>query len=53
LHNTLENEDPANLLGGLGSGLTYAFGNTFMGLSARPGFAWAGIVCVHNPVTRR
>jgi hypothetical protein len=35
LHNTLENGDPANLLGGLGSGLAYASGNTFLGLPDR------------------
>jgi hypothetical protein len=33
LHNTLENGAPANLLGGLGSALAYASGNTFL---ARP-----------------
>lgn len=35
LHNTLENGDPANLLGGLGSGLAYASGNTFLALPDR------------------
>ena len=35
LHNTLENERPANLLGGLGSGLAYASGNTFLALPDR------------------
>jgi hypothetical protein len=35
LHNTLENGAPANLLGGLGSGFTYASGNTFLGLPDR------------------
>ena len=35
LHNTLENNDPANLLGGLGSGLAYASGNTFLALPDR------------------
>jgi hypothetical protein len=32
---TLENGVPANLLGGLGSGLTYASGNTFLALPDR------------------
>src|SRR5215475_15305064 len=32
---TLENGAPANLLGGLGSGLTYAGGNTFLALPDR------------------
>src|SRR6516225_8668583 len=31
----LENGDPANLLGGLGSGLAYASGNTFLALPDR------------------
>ncbi len=35
LHNTLENGVPANALGGLGSGLAYASGNTFLGLPDR------------------
>ncbi len=35
LHNTLENGAPASLLGGLGSGLAYASGNTFLGLPDR------------------
>jgi hypothetical protein len=35
LHNTLENGVPANLLGGLGSGLAYASGNTFLALPDR------------------
>ena len=35
LHNTLENGVPANILGGLGSGFTYASGNTFLGLPDR------------------
>ena len=35
LHNTLENNDPANMLGGLGSGLAYASGNTFLALPDR------------------
>src|SRR5262249_26478808 len=32
---TLENGAPANLLGGLGSGLTYVSGNTFLALPDR------------------
>ena len=32
---TLENGAPANLLGGLGSGLAYASGNTFLALPDR------------------
>ena len=32
---TLENGVPANLLGGLGSGITYAGGNTFLALPDR------------------
>ena len=35
LHETLENGAPANLLGGLGSGLAYASGNTFLALPDR------------------
>jgi len=35
LHNTLENGAPANLLGGLGSGLAWGFGNTFLALPDR------------------
>jgi hypothetical protein len=35
LQNTLENGAPANLLGGLGSALAYASGNTFLGLPDR------------------
>ena len=35
LNNTLENNAPANLLGGLGSALTYASGNTFLALPDR------------------
>jgi hypothetical protein len=35
LHDTLENGVPANLLGGLGSGLAYASGNTFLALPDR------------------
>ena len=35
LKNTLENGAAANLLGGLGSGLAYASGNTFLGLPDR------------------
>ena len=35
LHNTLENGAAANLLGGLGSGLAYASGNTFLALPDR------------------
>src|ERR1700745_2453601 len=35
LNNTLENGVPANLLGGLGSGLAYASGNTFLALPDR------------------
>jgi hypothetical protein len=35
LHDTLENGAPANLLGGLGSGLAYASGNTFLALPDR------------------
>ena len=35
LDNTLENGVPANLLGGLGSGLAYASGNTFLALPDR------------------
>ena len=35
LKNTLENDVPANLLGGLGSGLAYAGGNTFLALPDR------------------
>jgi hypothetical protein len=35
LQNTLENGAPANLLGGFGSGLAYASGNTFLGLPDR------------------
>ena len=35
LHETLENGAPANLLGGLGSSLAYASGNTFLALPDR------------------
>ena len=35
LTNTLENGDPANILGGLGSGLAWASGNTFLALPDR------------------
>ena len=35
LHNTLENGVAANLLGGLGSAITYASGNTFLALPDR------------------
>jgi hypothetical protein len=35
LTNTLENGDPANLLGGLGSGIAWASGNTFLALPDR------------------
>src|SRR6185369_11629452 len=35
LHNTLENGVKANLLGGLGSAITYASGNTFLALPDR------------------
>jgi len=35
LTNTLENGVPANLLGGLGSGLAYGFGNVFLALPDR------------------
>ncbi len=35
LNNTLENGFPANLLGGLGSAITYASGNTFLALPDR------------------
>src|SRR5262249_51760835 len=35
LPETLENGLPANILGGLGSGLTWAGGNTFLGLPDR------------------
>jgi hypothetical protein len=35
LHNTLENGVPANILGGLGSAITYASGNTFLALPDR------------------
>src|SRR5262249_4881037 len=35
LTNTLENGDPANILGGLGSSLTWASGNTFLALPDR------------------
>jgi hypothetical protein len=35
LHNTLENNAPANLVGGLGSGIAYASGNTFLALPDR------------------
>ncbi|MFX7106364.1 hypothetical protein ABTI05_19650, partial [Acinetobacter baumannii] len=35
LSGTLENGLPANILGGLGSGLTYAGGNTFLALPDR------------------
>jgi hypothetical protein len=35
LKNTLENGVPANLLGGLGSGIAYAGGNTFLALPDR------------------
>ena len=35
LHETLENGAPANLLGGLGSGIAYASGNTFLALPDR------------------
>jgi hypothetical protein len=35
LHDSLENGAPANLLGGLGSGLAYASGNTFLALPDR------------------
>src|ERR1700761_3860104 len=35
LKNTLENGVPANLLGGLGSGIAYAGGNTFLAVPDR------------------
>jgi hypothetical protein len=35
LTNTLENGDPANILGGLGSGIAWASGNTFVALPDR------------------
>jgi len=35
LNNTLENGVPANLLGGLGSGMTYLSGNTFLAIPDR------------------
>ena len=35
LNNTLENGAAANLLGGLGSGIAYASGNTFLALPDR------------------
>lgn len=35
LHNTLENGAAANLLGGIGSAITYASGNTFLALPDR------------------
>jgi hypothetical protein len=35
LHYTLENQSPANILGGLGSAITYAGGNTFLALPDR------------------
>lgn len=35
LHNTLENGAPANLLGGFGSAIAYASGNTFLALPDR------------------
>lgn len=35
LHNTLESGVPANLLGGMGSAITYASGNTFLALPDR------------------
>jgi len=35
LHNTLQNGDPANILGGLGSGFAYASGHTFLALPDR------------------
>src|SRR2546425_7756701 len=35
LNNNLENGAPANLLGGLGSGFAWAFGNTFLALPDR------------------
>ena len=44
--NTLENGAPANLLGGLGSGITWAGGNTFLAVPDRGPNAvgWAGVI---------
>ena len=43
LHNTLESGVPANLLGGMGSAITYASGNTFLALPDRGPNADRGI----------
>ena len=46
LTNTLENGAPANLLGGFGSGITWASGNTFLAVPDRGPNAvgWAGSI---------
>lgn len=50
LTSTLENGVAANLLGGMGSGLTWAGGNTFLALPDRGpnAVAWAGGAAVDN-----
>jgi hypothetical protein len=51
LHNTLGNGAPANLLGGLGSGLAYASGNTFLALPDRGPNAVSFDSLIDNTVT--
>lgn len=51
LHDTLENGVPANLLGGLGSGLAYGSGNTFLALPDRGPNAVAFDSLVDDTVT--
>lgn len=50
LSGTLESGDPANILGGIGSGLAYAGNNTFLALPDRGpnATAWAGGASVDN-----
>jgi hypothetical protein len=51
LNYALENGAPANLLGGLGSGLAYASGNTFLALPDRGPNAFAYNSAVDNTVS--
>ena len=51
LGNTLESGVPANLLGGLGSGLAYASGNTFLALPDRGPNALVYDTLIDNTVT--
>ncbi|MFK5004504.1 hypothetical protein ACI4AP_28290, partial [Klebsiella pneumoniae] len=51
LSGTLENGLPANILGGLGSGLTYAGGSTFLALPDRGPNATPYNTAVDNTVS--